>query len=701
MKASFSVTFQLPIERIEQLILIFSDWILVKVFMADVKKKNNVFTSTLLVWVVVVAIPFYGNGQPQTVPLDESDAIVFKTISASQQQTNPAEAILPLKKVARERIALSDSAQALLFLELGINYGRLFSDDSARLCLLKSNALAKKNKWTILQASTYNYFGNLFRNGSMNAKALACYDSGLRVIAHLSTKDRYIIESKILGNIGGIHYDLADYKKALEYAEKAKSVVLKHNLTDRLTYSYITVAFAARALGMNAVALENNQLALEGMLAEKDSSFLHHTYYNIGSLYQLERNYVKALESFDKALFIAERFKEDEVAVSCLIAKSQILTQQKKYAPALLSAEEASVRSKAHPFLPKIVESLQLMHQLYKVQNNWKEAALALEQQLFFKDSLFNIQSKEKMATIETRYETEKKEQQIKDLEQSNTIKDLEATTARQWQIGLILFLILLSVVIGVLYNRYQLKQKTAKALDEKNSELQKLNGFKDRMFAVISHDLRNPVDAFSTIIESLNQNLQHASKEELKEFFESTLDSAKDLKNLLNNLLEWSLVQIGKLPFNPQSASLKAIVSESVSHLESMASLKKIRIVNSVNGEHVLADREMITIIVRNLVSNAIKFSTAGKVVELKSQTKGGSIILSVIDEGVGMKPEELNKLFKPEENVRTIGSSAAKGAGIGLLLCKELTDKHDGKIYAKSEPDKGSTFYLELPTA
>lgn len=122
-----------------------------------------------------------------------------------------------------------------------------------------------------------------------------------------------------MGNIGGIHYDLPIIRKRWEALKSEKK--LKHSLTDRLTYSYITVASAAQVLGMNAVALENNQL-LEGMLAEKDSSFLHHTYYNIGSLYQLERNYVKALEGFDKALFIAERFKEDEVAVSCLIAKS-------------------------------------------------------------------------------------------------------------------------------------------------------------------------------------------------------------------------------------------------------------------------------------------------------------------------------------------------------------------------------------------
>lgn len=650
---------------------------------------------------IFITLPSQTFSQSQLSGVTVSDSQVYDAIRSSQLQTNPAEAILPLKRIARQMGAPSDSAKALLFLELGINYGRLFEDDSAMYYLLKSSALIKKNEWPLLMANTYNYFGNLFRNKSMNEKALASYDSGLRSLSSYNSRERFVIESKILGNIGGIYYDLTDYKKALEYAERAKRVVLENNLTDRLTYIYLTVAFAARALGLNTVALENNQLALQGMIMANDSTFLHHTYYNIGSLYQLEGDYINASQSFDQALHIAEKFREEEVAVSCLIAKSHILLEQKNYGPALSNAELALVRSKAHPFLPKIVESLELKHRLFKAQNNWKEAAFALEEQIFYKDSLFNLQSKEKMATIETRYETEKKEQQIKDLELANTIKDLEATSARQWQIGLVVFLILLTVVVVVLNNRYQLKQKTAKALDEKNIELQKLNGFKDRMFAVISHDLRNPVDAFSTIIESMNQNLQYATKEELKEFLASTLEAAKDLKSLLNNLLEWSLVQIGKLPFKPKSLLLKDVIAECVSHTEAMATLKKVNIVNAVAAERIFADHSMVCIIVRNLLSNAVKFSGVGAVVEVMATAANGNTVIIVRDSGIGMKQEDLEKLFKSEENMRSIGSSSAKGAGIGLLLCKELTEKNGGKIYATSELNNGSNFYVELPSA
>jgi len=380
---------------------------------------------------------------------------------------------------------------------------------------------------------------------------------------------------------------------------------------------------------------------------------------------------------------------------------AESLVELKRLDEALIYNDSALQIGLAHKSNQFIHDAYKVRYAIQKQKGKVTEALSAFEKQMQYKDSLYSTEKAAITEDLKALYDTERKERQIKELEQTNTIKDLEATTARQWQIGLIVFLILLTIVVGVLYNRYQLKQRTAKVLDQKNSELQKLNGFKDRMFAVISHDLRNPVDAFSTIIEGLNQNLQHASKEELKEFLESTLDSAKDLKSLLNNLLEWSLVQIGKLPFDPKPVPLNSIVAGSVSHLESMASLKKIQMINSVDGELILADREMITIIIRNLVSNAIKFSKNDSVIELKSIAKEGSVVFTVKDEGIGMKPEELSKLFKQEENMRTIGSSSAKGAGIGLLLCKELTDKNGGKIYAESEPGKGSTFYLELPTA
>ncbi|MFN8887428.1 MAG: sensor histidine kinase, partial [Cyclobacteriaceae bacterium] len=297
-------------------------------------------------------------------------------------------------------------------------------------------------------------------------------------------------------------------------------------------------------------------------------------------------------------------------------------------------------------------------------------------------------------------YDFERKERQMHELEQLNQVKTLEAASARQWQIGLSIISVLILILAAVLYNRYNFKKRVALELNDKNSDLRKLNSFKDRMFAVISHDLRNPVDAFNTIIESLSQNSQHATKEELKEFLDSTLQSAKDLKGLLNNLLEWSLVQIGKLPFNPSLISLHEVTQQSIAHLDTMAAGKKIGILNHVSSEiNVTADRSMMIIALRNLISNAIKFSESGQHIDLTTEVKLGKVQLKISDQGIGMNEHDLAKLFKMEESTQKIGNSVEKGAGIGLLLVKELIERNQGRVSVISQPGKGSTFVIELP--
>jgi len=361
----------------------------------------------------------------------------------------------------------------------------------------------------------------------------------------------------------------------------------------------------------------------------------------------------------------------------------------------LQAAKEIEARHEEQEYYGNLAKAHAALND-YKTAYNYSLKHLAL------RDSIFNSEKTQAISELEEKYQAELRQTQIQELEQINLINNLEAQTERQLKYGLIVFLILLTILIIILYNRYQLKQRTAKALDEKNAELQKLNGFKDRMFAVISHDLRNPVNAFSTIIESLHQNLQHASKEELSEFLESTLQSANDLKSLLNNLLEWALVQIEKLPFKKSSVSIHDIVAESTSHIELMAASKKIQIVNTVEPDkRVMVDRAMMTIVIRNLLSNAVKFSPPGSRVELLTQHANGTVNIVVRDQGIGMKEEEVKKLFKIEESTSNIGNSSEKGAGIGLLLCKELIEKNGGKINVQSKLGEGSIFTIELPSA
>ncbi|MBN8577555.1 MAG: tetratricopeptide repeat protein [Cytophagales bacterium] len=410
-------------------------------------------------------------------------------------------------------------------------------------------------------------------------------------------------------------------------------------------------------------------------------------------------NYTEAIKLYRLEFDINKKMGADYDQFFVYQNIAEALVQLKRYDQALQYADSALRIAETEASLQHRHDSYMVAYTAYKGKGDAGNALKAFENQMQLRDSIFTEEREKIMSNLRAAYDLERKELQIEDLQNKNRISELEANSSRQRQLGLVVFLLLLLVVVGILYNRYQLKQRTTRALDEKNAELQRLNSFKDKMFAVISHDLRNPVDAFSTLMESLTQNLQHASQEELKEFLESMLHSARDLKGLLTNLLEWSLVQIGKLPFHPKPFSLAQAVQESIAHVQAMAEINNIALTATQADATVLADKNMVVIIIRNLLTNAIKFSVPGKAIYITTTLKPGAVLLAVRDEGIGMTTEEVTKLFHNNEDARSIGNSSAKGAGIGLLLCKELAEKNNGKIYAESALGTGSTFYLELP--
>jgi signal transduction histidine kinase len=613
------------------------------------------------------------------------------------RKTDPVSA----RSVIKRALSISLQNDRFRYSQLSYTLGDLFVDvaeyDSAYSYFLDAIRFGEKDDPIVGRA----YFGKSYVEFYKGY-----YDKSLASVIEAEKLARALHDTTGLARavkmIGGLAETEQDYKKSIRYFEEA--LALNEAMHDTLNIVRTLNSLATPYCHFKEYERGEEILLRAVELAKKINCIrcLPVSYSQLGvndfywgkfersiEYYQLEQAINRQLgESFN--FFYANQN----------IAES--LVELGKLDEALLYNDSALQIALNHKANQLIHDAYKIRYVIHKKKGNPALALASFEKQVQYRDSLFNSEKTAITEDLKASYDTERKERQILELEQENTIKDLEATTARQWQVGLVVFLIFLTVVVGILYNRYQLKQRTAKALDEKNNELQKLNGFKDRMFAVISHDLRNPVDAFSTIIESLSQNLQHASREELKEFLESTLRSAKDLKSLLNNLLEWSLVQIGKLPFNPTPVSIHEVIAESANHLNAMAVSKKVKIHNQVDKEKkVLVDKSMMTIILRNLLSNAVKFSPEGKTVELTAQQSNGTVTISVRDEGVGMKPEESSRLFKMEENTRTIGSSPEKGAGIGLLLCKELVDKNRGTISVKSTPGMGSTFYLELPSA
>jgi len=234
-----------------------------------------------------------------------------------------------------------------------------------------------------------------------------------------------------------------------------------------------------------------------------------------------------------------------------------------------------------------------------------------------------------------------------------------------------------------------------------KNELLQSMNAEKDKFFSIIAHDLRGPLSAFVAATQIITEEIQTMEIEDIKAITLSMKTSASNIYNLLENLLEWSRLKRGGLDFIQEKLNLKKNVKEGIDVLSESARKKEIAISVSVPEEmEVFADKHMLETVIRNLVSNAIKFThTGGKISVTADCKKDHSIEVKVSDSGIGMTTELKNKLFMINEKTSRVGTAGELSTGLGLLLCKEFIEQHGGKIWVESEVGKGATFYFSLP--
>lgn len=232
-------------------------------------------------------------------------------------------------------------------------------------------------------------------------------------------------------------------------------------------------------------------------------------------------------------------------------------------------------------------------------------------------------------------------------------------------------------------------------------AKLKELNIAKDKFFSIISHDLKSPFHGILGFSDTLKKDAKEMDISTIQEFADMINRAALQVFNLLEGLLSWARIQQGQMAFNPTGMALKGVINETIELLNDEAVGKKITIINHIGEElMVKADGDMFNTIVRNLVSNAIKFTSAYGVVDIDAVEDSGQIEISVKDNGKGMKSENLDKLFKIDIIYSTRGTKEEAGTGLGLILCKEFVEKNGGKIWAESELDKGSVFHFTLPS-
>lgn len=260
---------------------------------------------------------------------------------------------------------------------------------------------------------------------------------------------------------------------------------------------------------------------------------------------------------------------------------------------------------------------------------------------------------------------------------------------------GFIISLLLFSLSLSLSNTRLRAQQ-----IKESEIKLRELNATKDKFFSIIAHDLKSPFNSIIGFSNLLVKQIKNKDIEGIDEYANIVLKSANKAMDLLLNLMEWSGSQTGKMEFNPKYFDLVSCTNKTILLYVDIAGQKSITIKNILpHKAFVFADNAMISTILRNLISNAIKFTMPGGNIIVSAIEKQNEIIFSVSDTGVGISKSSIKKLFLIDQSYSTTGTNKETGTGLGLILCKEFVEKHNGKIWVESEEKKGSTFYFTLP--
>jgi len=572
--------------------------------------------------------------------------------------------------------------------------------------------LANKLNFTKGKAESFRYIGIHYYMKANYSKALEYYQKALTLEEELGNK-RGI--SRCCNNIGMIYRYQSDFPKSLEYLQKALKIGKEFGDKLGISLSFNNIGNTYRSMDNYPKALDYYQKALKLKIQLGNKRGIAGTYHNIGKNYKFQGNYPKALESLQKSLKICIDIGDKSVEARNYTELGSVYLKQNKIKEAYSYSKKAYTLAKKIGEMEFMKESSKILAKSCKALGLYEEA---YEFHVIFKtinDSLYNEKNTKEIAGLEFKYKYEK-EKQATELKQQKKDAILLEEAKRQelvrnsFIVGFIFMLIVVVLVLrsffqkqkanNVLYAQKVEIQAQAEELETANNKLHELNATKDKFFSIIAHDLKSPFNALLGFSDLLLKNHQNYDEKEREKYLKIINNSSIKTYNLLENLLTWSQSQTGKIEFLPVKINVKVLIDEVILLMAEAAENKNIKLSSDIkNPLLVYADKNMIDTVLRNLISNAIKFTKTNGKVSISSKLIDKNIVyINVVDTGVGINKQQIGKLFNIEEQITTEGTNNEKGTGLGLILCKEFIDKHNNKIWVESETGKGSSFMFTL---
>ena len=638
----------------------------------------------------------------------ESEIEWYKSFFKDSPQKSTDEALQHANAKLQDAIDVHDLREkahaskeiGLLHLTRTRNYERAVEFFIEALTIEDSLGLVPERILTYMAiAQVFEEVGDFYKSAEFLEHALAAN----RIINSPS------IHVLILNKIGKINAELgrmeeafASYEQVLKYKAQLANPEIEAEALFNLGNLYVIE-------GKYAEALQQHKDALALRRAAKSRSEEARSLSDIAEVYRLMRNPERALANHIAALEIRQALGDKTAIAESYNNIGILYFQQKNFQRAAANLHLGLTTSQAAQNQDQIRISYEYLSRCYQETGDYKKALEYNEHFMQMNDFIQRDKSEQQLLERQSRYVIESREAKITKLESDRVQRERELTNQKRLR-NFLLILVGMTLVIGALISYlYMLKRRSNKVLKEaheqlnfQNLELQELNATKDKFFSIISHDLKGPLNSLTSFSGLLINHANSLSKEEIQMLAKDLDKSLKNLFALLENLLEWSRSQTGKIDFKPESLNLTKVLEENSQLLRNQALNKKITIGTLVNTEVLAyADHNSIQTVVRNLISNAIKFTPEQGTITLNVQRKEHEVVVSVADTGVGMSEPVIQKLFRIDAKHSTKGTAEEKGTGLGLILCKEFVEKNGGRIWVESTEGKGSVFYFTVPSA
>ncbi|WP_373494566.1 ATP-binding protein [Aquiflexum sp.] len=624
-----------------------------------------------LLFLFVFVAFWYENGISQSLdPRDEADVI----LSQYQEAKSDRKKLDLISQLVRV-IHYSDSAQK-------------YYPEAIRLARLVGDAE--------LEAQNLNRLGVYYRNMNLQEDALKLYEEALTISRNANIPVQI---GHSLNNIGQIFFYQDQFEESLKYYREAETKFLEIADKEGLAYNYNGMSLVLAAIGNFEQALITINKAINIREESGNERQLTVSKFNRAGIFMSMGDYTNAepdiINLYDYGM-INDKIR----AINALEKLVELKLKTTNYSQAIAYAKEAMMLHKEKPYSESMIEIYHMMYNYYFYRGNLSESKKYLDILEKEKDILNVEKTKNYLAGLTIK----KQKDEIAGLYREKVLMEINNRFKMYLLLALFLFAFAMFIALSIYYRSYFREKKNLSHLQDKQkqieqqaSELDRLNMVKDKIFSILAHDLKAPLDSLWGMVKLIDE--ENLSQSEFEEYLPIISQNLGNNSMLLENLLIWSRSQMKGMHVQLSRLNLNKLVDENIRFLLSSGYYKGQLMENYVAADiEVEADKNMIDIVFRNLLTNALKFTREGDQIIVDTKESDNVYTVCVSDQGTGISEEGLKKLFGKDFH-STSGTHQEKGTGLGLILTKELVQKNKGEIWAESTLGMGSTFCFTLP--